>query len=1266
MKKLYILSVALFVFSLGLSAQSTPDNWTVATSLITVSEETTTVSEGAKAMKVVFTGTANEDIRSESFSVTGGASFVYTLDVYDNDAAGRVRMAIIWSSANDYSTIYSADLATFQTLTYSGTVPAEATSAYVLLRFYDISGNWDGDAELIIDNASFTENAGINLIQNPSFELWSVLVIPEYTIAEIQGNTGASPYDGDMVITSGIVTGVFATGYFIQDGAGAWNGIFVYDNAHDPLLGDSLTIKAIVDEYNGKTELTSVSEYNVNSVDNTLPDAVVVTTLAAAGELYEGVLVKVENAACTNEDAGFGEWTVDDGSGAINIDDFIFAYTPTLGTTYSITGIVDYANSAYKILPRSLDDIVELGNPIEIAIADAQNNSSLTVEPNPITVLHGEDVSFDVTIQYATFSPDLPTGYYVDAYISFTDPLMAGLNINIVHTGYGIDVNYAPEAGTSVLTLSQMLGTSPALLSGHSGITDVWTITITGLGVGQYQAEIASLCDDNTDGPYSTFILASDVLDVFVTSNIVDALYEVFEASSLTITPESQVITQGNDAVLTAVAVYPETIDPILSEYLTDALITFEDVTPSGATVDIVYDDNMGGHADLGSFELPSGIYEIYLSELIESARTPLSGHAGLTITWSITIHNLPQAYYIFHMNTVTNTEAGFGTEDYLLADDWAIITVQEAQDELIIESQSPDMIVCEGTEVVLTVVVTGAENITYAWYNGETLLGFTENSITVSEEGQYVCIATAEELQAISDTMDVTISIPMPELGENASYCTGYEVILNPGIFMGYDWGSSVEPTLTVTENGEYFVTVSDEYGCTAVDSVEVAFAEELTLNLGEDIYICPDGSVEISSPIPGTYAWSNETVENSILVTEAGTYSLTVTQASCTATDEIEVIQASNPEEFDLGEEINLCIGAEAELTSPVEADSYLWNTGEETNSITVTETGLYTLTIYNEHGCSVSDDIQVNFNNFIIVNLGDDIESCHGQTVVLDPLMGISWLWSDSSDADTLAVTESGDYSVTVTDQYGCSGSDEINVYFRDLPVIELANDTTICDGFSITINAVDNMTYLWNTGETTQEIIADNMGNYIVTITDEFGCSNSDSLFLTVLPVPVVDLGPDNTISEDQTVILGNYPGYASYLWSNEAVTDYIVINGAQLGVGEHLFWVLVTSANGCETYDEVLITVVEGIGVDPEMIAQLAVYPNPASAMLNIDFGSVTGEKAVSLFDATGKTVLSEVTGSGLLKMDISSLQQGLYIIRITTNGITITRTVVVQ
>ena len=62
MKKLYILSVALFVFSLGLSAQSTPDNWTVATSLITVSEETTTVSEGAKAMKVVFTGTANEDI----------------------------------------------------------------------------------------------------------------------------------------------------------------------------------------------------------------------------------------------------------------------------------------------------------------------------------------------------------------------------------------------------------------------------------------------------------------------------------------------------------------------------------------------------------------------------------------------------------------------------------------------------------------------------------------------------------------------------------------------------------------------------------------------------------------------------------------------------------------------------------------------------------------------------------------------------------------------------------------------------------------------------------------------------------------------------------------------------------------------------------------------------------------------------------------------------------------------------------------------------
>lgn len=208
----------------------------------------------------------------------------------------------------------------------------------------------------------------------------------QYTTAEGDDGTYPSPAEGKAVNTSGIVTAVDeGTAYFIQDGAGAWNGIYVYDT-NAVTEGDEVALTGEVNENYGLTQLMNISSFEVVSSGNTLPAASVVSTADANAEDYESVLVKVENAECTDADTenNYGMWTVDDGSGALLIDDDLFAFVPTAGTNYNVTGVGFYSFDNSKILPRSADDIEEAATSVKNLTADA-----VKLYPNPAdNVLH--------------------------------------------------------------------------------------------------------------------------------------------------------------------------------------------------------------------------------------------------------------------------------------------------------------------------------------------------------------------------------------------------------------------------------------------------------------------------------------------------------------------------------------------------------------------------------------------------------------------------------------------------------------------------------------------------------------------------------------------------------------------------------------------------------------------------------------------------------------------------------------------------------------
>ena len=232
---------------------------------------------------------------------------------------------------------------------------------------YTASGWPEENAYYVYDNGGgLVVSSGDGGVVPTDVWFYAVVVSGYYTIYDIQYTTdpsGNSPLLDSTVTTVGIVTATDGSSkHFLQDGAGAWNGIYIYDSGNTYTVGDEISITAEVNEYYNQTQLYNVDTVIVASSGNTLPAPELLTTyVVSSEEAYEGVLVKVMNATCVDTANSYGEWEVDDGSGPCVADDIFYGFSPTLGTAYDVAGPVAYTYGAYKIEPRDASDIVEAG-----------------------------------------------------------------------------------------------------------------------------------------------------------------------------------------------------------------------------------------------------------------------------------------------------------------------------------------------------------------------------------------------------------------------------------------------------------------------------------------------------------------------------------------------------------------------------------------------------------------------------------------------------------------------------------------------------------------------------------------------------------------------------------------------------------------------------------------------------------------------------------------------------------------------------------------
>jgi hypothetical protein len=291
--------------------------------------------------------------------------------------------------SNDYDGTSAPSTATWTDITALFTLNSDVASwSFSPSGDGDISANISGTSTYIAFEYIGTSTDGSTWEVDDVNIQEGATLIPTLSIYDIQYTTAApadSPESGNTVTTSGIVTSVSGEdsgdGYFIQDADGSWNGIVINDATNSPNVGDSVEVTGVVEENFDFTRIGTISNFVNHGATTWQPTAAIITSSNAASmEEYESVLVQILSTECTNDNAGFGLWETNDGSGAVGVDDDCFVNFGDLGDYYDLTGIISYSFAFYKINPRSGIDQVIVGFS---SIVD--NNINFEIYPNPAT-----------------------------------------------------------------------------------------------------------------------------------------------------------------------------------------------------------------------------------------------------------------------------------------------------------------------------------------------------------------------------------------------------------------------------------------------------------------------------------------------------------------------------------------------------------------------------------------------------------------------------------------------------------------------------------------------------------------------------------------------------------------------------------------------------------------------------------------------------------------------------------------------------------------
>jgi gliding motility-associated-like protein len=274
-------------------------------------------------------------------------------------------------------------------------------------------------------------------------------------------------------------------------------------------------------------------------------------------------------------------------------------------------------------------------------------------------------------------------------------------------------------------------------------------------------------------------------------------------------------------------------------------------------------------------------------------------------------------------------------------------------------------------------------------------------------------------------------------------------------------------------------------------------------------------------------------------------GTYFVQISDQCTAATDTIVVGLNNSPPHVDLPAQLSLCQGQSITLDATISGVSYLWNDNSQNQQLIVNSPGTYSVTVSNSCGTDADTVVIADGGPAPAVDLGNDVSLCPGATMLLTPSFSNvdTWLWQDGSSLPAFTASVAGLVIVVVTNTCGNSSDTLIVNPLPATPPLDLGADTSLCSGesFVLSINT-PGVSILWPDGSTGNNYTVSNTGNVIASISNTCGTS-SDTIFVNALPdIPVLNLGPDQSLCPGELITLD--PGIANvqYAWQDGSTSN----------------------------------------------------------------------------------------------------------------------------
>lgn len=543
----------------------------------------------------------------------------------------------------------------------------------------------------------------------------------------------------------------------------------------------------------------------------------------------------------------------------------------------------------------------------------------------------------------------------------------------------------------------------------------------------------------------------------------------------------------------------------------------------------------------------------------------------------------------------------------------------------------------------------SGTHSLTYTYVDNNGCSNNAWENVTVHE----LPVADAGPNKTLPCTLDA-ITVGAPPI-------TGYSYLWTPSAGLNAD--NIANPQASHYDTITYLLTVtSNQTGCVNHDTVTVSPQPRVYASTSNDTTICQGDTVTVAAFGGASYLWSNGSTNDWVNVSPQTTtqYVVTVTNNyNCSQQDTVNVTVLPTPN-LTLPPDQSICHGETVTLTASG-GYTYHWDNGSQDSSITVSpnSTSAYSVTATHPSGCTAHGQINVTVFPKVITGLYTDTTVCQGDNLqIFTSQQFPDYQWSTGSNADTLylsSLDSSAQYGVTVTDNNGCQASDTVMVHV--LPHINgsVSPDTALCQGETVTLEALGGTEYLWSNGvQTAQNPVKPMSGtSYFVTISQPGHCYYHDSVHVEVYPRPFVWLGPDTIMGSGHIHTLDAGSGFDQYLWHDGSTNQTYVVNGQQLGQGTYTFGVWVMDSMGCIGGDTIKIGIFTGI--EDHAATQIQVFPNPAREKLFIQFGQWRKEVNVEIIDINGRLhqktkIVPRANETG--HINIKHLANGVYALRI--------------